>query len=447
MPLDKLDKKERDQLYSVWTSMKSRCSNANDHDYGRYGGRGIKVCQRWIESFADFMNDMGKRELGQTIERINNAGNYEPENCKWVTRGDQAKNRGYAEGETHEFDAEIFSVGTWTDASGSRDKYTDADLDNMVENFNKLKETVKPPVKLGHKEEGQPSIGWVKALKRVGDKLIGTLTQVPDLVMKAIQSGRYKRISSEIYFNHKHAGETFKRVLAGVALLGADIPAVANLKDLDAYLSQSTLKGSFDMMKSYALDVDEAGKIINIENKGLSNMEEKEYKLKIAELEAKKAESDKKAADAEVEKKASDERLAQFEKDKETEHKKTQIEGIKKYCEDMVKAKKMLPYQRDILVKDLDKRSYSKEDGHIFNFEMVKDLFKDVDIILDVKEYGHDKNKKGKDLASPADELEAKTHEYMEKHPDMGYKEASDIVFKKNPKLATAYAMDEGGDE
>ena len=387
---------------------------------------------------------MGERKPGETIERINNAEGYDPKNCKWVDRATQARNRGYEK--THEFDAEIFSVGVW-----NKDKYTDKDLDNMVSNFEALKETVKPPVKLGHNEEqikdGQPSIGWVKSLKRVGNKLIATLTQVPDLIMKSIQSGRYKRISSEVFWNYKHAGETFNRVLAGVALLGADIPAVDDLKDLEAYLSQSTSKGSFDTVKVYAFGVDEAGVIINKQEKELSDMEEKEYKLKIAELEAKNKESDKKAADEEAARKASDEKLVKLESDQEAEKQKAQVEGIKTYCEDMVKAKKMLPYQRDILVKDLDKRSYSKEDGYIFNFEMVKDLFKDVDIILDVKEYGHDKNKKGKDLASPADELEAKTHEYMEKHPDIEYKEASDIVFKKNPKLAKAYAMDEGGDE
>ncbi len=445
---------DRDKIYSVWTSMKSRCANANDKDYGRYGGRGIIVCERWLKNFEDFLKDMGERKPGETIERINNAGPYEPKNCKWASRGDQSRNRGYEK--THEFDAEIFSVGTWTDSSGRTEEYTDSDLADMVKNFGELKDIIKPPfIKIGHSEKqestilkgDQPALGWIKAVRIAGDKLIGTFTQVPDIVKKAIDAGLYKRISSEIYWNFKHAGKTFKRVLARVALLGANIPAVDNLEDLDAYLSQSTNKGSFDAIKAYAFETDEAGVIINTQNKGLSDMDEKEYKLKIAKLEAEKVESDRKTAEAEAEKKAAADKLALFEKEQEAEKQKAQIESIKTFCEDMVKAKKMLPYQRDILVKDLEKRSYSKEDGHIFNFEMVKELFKDIDIILDTKEYGHDKDKKGRTGLTPADELEQKTHEYMEKHPDIEYQAASDIVFKKNPKLATAYAADRGGDE
>lgn len=79
-------------LYRVWCSMLHRCNNPNAPFYNRYGGRGIKVCDRWSK-FENFLDDMGQRPEGMTIDRTNNDGNYEPGNCKWVSHKENCNNR------------------------------------------------------------------------------------------------------------------------------------------------------------------------------------------------------------------------------------------------------------------------------------------------------------------------------------------------------------------
>jgi hypothetical protein len=79
--------------YDVWCSMKNRCLNPNDQNYYRYGGRGITVCDRWQRSFEAFISDMGPRPSSKhSIEREDNDGPYDPDNCVWATRSMQSSN-------------------------------------------------------------------------------------------------------------------------------------------------------------------------------------------------------------------------------------------------------------------------------------------------------------------------------------------------------------------
>jgi hypothetical protein len=77
----------------TWDSIKKRCYNENNQRYIDYGGRGIIVCTRWLESFLNFYNDMGPRPKGTSLDRRDNDGNYEPGNCRWATIEEQNNNK------------------------------------------------------------------------------------------------------------------------------------------------------------------------------------------------------------------------------------------------------------------------------------------------------------------------------------------------------------------
>lgn len=103
-------------IWAVWASMKQRCSDMSVRSYASYGGRGITVCDRWLESFENFFEDMGDRPEGLQLDRIDNNKGYSKENCRWVTPSQNCRNRRDTLFIT--FNGATLSIMDWSDQIG-----------------------------------------------------------------------------------------------------------------------------------------------------------------------------------------------------------------------------------------------------------------------------------------------------------------------------------------
>lgn len=106
----------RSPTYKSWSIMKSRRYNNKNISFKYYGARNITVCQRWLNSFANFVLDMGERPDGCTLDRKNSNGNYEASNCRWVTASCQARNR--RNNKRFTFRGETYCLKEWAERLG-----------------------------------------------------------------------------------------------------------------------------------------------------------------------------------------------------------------------------------------------------------------------------------------------------------------------------------------
>lgn len=109
----------RTNEYNIWLAMISRCENVKNKSFLNYGGRGISVCSSW-KKFENFIKDMGKKPENLTLDRIDNDGNYEPNNCRWATRKQQSRNT--SRNVYIEYNGENMCVKDWAIKLGVRDK-------------------------------------------------------------------------------------------------------------------------------------------------------------------------------------------------------------------------------------------------------------------------------------------------------------------------------------
>lgn len=341
---------------------------------------------------------------------------------------------------------EIFSVGIW-----NGDKYTIKDLDQMVEAFEQV--DFEPPLKLGHNSEqekdlmkdGQPALGWVERIFRVGQKLVADFKEIPKAVFDAIESKSYKRVSSEIWFNYGSNGDKFPRVLKAVALLGADIPAVTNLKPIE-------FDDDGNEFKVYDIDKDELDEE-EVEEEVVAQPKQEEDAMSEGMKEANdKLSEEKKELEAKVAKLSEerDEVEAKFAK-QQTEAKTS---GIKAFMEKAKGEGKILPAFETKLRALMDSASdekvckYSEGDKTVESsqFEIVQSLVDSFPNLVNFEELAADGNLESTDDVDLTDRKAVGEHvakltkEYMEKNTDVKeYSDAMDAVLNKNPKLKTAY--------
>ncbi len=226
---------------------------------------------------------------------------------------------------------EVFSAGVW-----NGDEYTTRDLDEMCQAFEDNKKYMKPALKLGHDDnqallqrDGMPAAGWVSNLYRKGKKLFADFTEIPNKIYDLLKRGAYKKVSAEVWWNTSVNGKPYRRLLSGIALLGADMPGVMNLADIfERYSAEGgDLRVYESEAKSFTINIDrheltqgdgmtDAEKIAKLEaelktEKEKNSAIQKDYSAKQSGLEAQLEELKKNfAAVQEREAKAAEEAVA-----------------------------------------------------------------------------------------------------------------------------------------
>ncbi len=344
----------------------------------------------------------------------------------------------------HELKArEIFATGVWNDMD-----FTVEDLNDIVDNFEKLKDKHFVPLKFGHGPDheddkdimGQPAIGWISRIFRQGEKLFADFSDLPQTVFDVIKNKLYRTVSIELLFNVENDGNKFNHVLDAVALLGTDHPAVNSLADLDALLATRT---RFTGGHRVAFETT-AGKGKTVVTKIVKKefeLDEKDVKKMVdTAIEPLKDANTKLTKDLEAANKVN----AQFIADKADAEKKATEEAVKLARKDVtevldaaVRLKTLTPalretYELQIGVND-DERVVK------IKLDEVKAMFK---VPEDTKQTGLHKSVEDEDEdddADPEAKLMALTYKNMAENGKDNFRACFMRIAKANPKLHKAY--------
>lgn len=271
---------------------------------------------------------------------------------------------------------EVFSVGTW-----NGDEYTSNDLDEMIRAFNETSQTCRPALKLGHdpnqellQKDGYPAAGWVGKLYRQGEKLVADFIDIPDKIFKLLEKKAYRNVSSEIYWDINLGEKAYKRMLAAVALLGADMPAVTNLKDIMATYVQKLNPNA--NRKSYAISVEGLRINLNTESGGEAmekDLEQLESELKV--YKTKTEESEKELTVLREYKNQAEAQLKVLEEQNKEALLDTQVLELEK--EDLL-TPAMKPYIRSLLGDEKKVYSFKQDDKEVefSKYNLLKETLK-----------------------------------------------------------------------
>lgn len=141
--------KNRDQTatYRTWTAMRDRCERRANARFNRYGGRGVKVCERWSD-YANFLEDMGIRPPGKTLDRIDNNGDYAPGNCRWATQSEQQRNT--SRSRVYEYQGKTMCLTDWAVELGISRNTIRSRIDDQGMSF---EQAVQQPLKKQNSKE------------------------------------------------------------------------------------------------------------------------------------------------------------------------------------------------------------------------------------------------------------------------------------------------------
>ena len=342
-------------------------------------------------------------------------------------------------------DIEVFGKGTWKGI-----KITDKDIDDIVNNTNEIIDKLKPKVKLGHgdkqdllRKTGLPAGGWITKLKRAGDKILVDIKEVPKVLYQLIKNGAYKRISSEILagYTEPSTKKKYNKVLSAIAFLGADLPAVTNLKDIAA-LYDSDDNANLIIYEKTTKEVDKKRKevyimpgkvtITELENKkyvAVEDYEKIEKEKEKIEKEKEEAKGFKEKFEAEEKKsKEAEDKLGKISKEKREAEIKTFIDD---HCSE--KDMRFLPKQKEVLMalvestSDEKKIKFTVDDKEtelsqrelLVKFIELQPNFSD-SIFAELSK-GEEEEEEGKDKLSPE---EKKVQKYMADHKEVSYRDA-----------------------
>mgnify|MGYP001570258970 CR=1 FL=1 len=334
-----------------------------------------------------------------------------------------------------ELTAEIFACGRWNGM-----EFTAEDLQGIADTFSKLGDNMRVALKMGHNDaqkmtDGKPALGWVDKVWVVGEKLMAHFTDIPQVVADAIKKKLYKNVSVEMDIDVNHKDTNYPYVLTGVALLGADIPAVNVLKDLTHYMSRGAV---FSVGRSVVFSA------IAGNQKGDTNMDKiQELTEQVAALTLKLSTMTADTAKMSADKSALEATVARFEADAKTateaaaklriDNKRREVTQI---LEDGTKAEAITPAQRDTFSKVLRLGDDAAVDA--LDLEQVKAL-----IPAGKKVFSRiqAKDKDGKDNADlrPDQQVAKEIAELQAGDKELSFTAAQKMVFDRNPELAREY--------